>query len=50
MVRLVISKSFGHIVDAPSYHPWLIVVHGKGNNYRLIPMNSQVRDPFESLS
>jgi len=23
---------------------WLIVVHGKGNKYRLIPMNSQVRD------
>ena len=30
---------------------WLIVVKGKGNKYRLIPMNSQVRDAlFQSLS
>ena len=26
---------------------WLIVVQGKGKKYRLIPMNSQVRDTFE---
>jgi len=28
---------------------WLIVVKGKGNKYRLIPMNSQVRDTLFSL-
>ena len=28
---------------------WLIVVKGKGNKYRLIPMNSQVRDALFSL-
>ena len=29
---------------------WLIVVQGKGNKYRLIPMNSQVRDALFNLS
>jgi integrase len=28
---------------------WLIVVKGKGNKYRLIPMNSQVRDALFNL-
>lgn len=28
---------------------WLIVVQGKGNKYRLIPMNSQVRDALFNL-
>jgi len=28
---------------------WLIVVQGKGNKYRLIPMNSQVRDTLSNL-
>ena len=28
---------------------WLIVVQGKGKKYRLIPMNSQVRDALFSL-
>jgi integrase len=28
---------------------WLIVVQGKGKKYRLIPMNSQVRDTLSSL-
>ena len=28
---------------------WLIVVQGKGKKYRLIPMNSQVRDTLFNL-
>ena len=28
---------------------WLIVVQGKGNKYRLIPMNGQVRDMLSNL-
>jgi integrase len=28
---------------------WLIVVQGKGNKYRLIPMNSQVRETLSNL-